>query len=118
MTTRHNNGHHFLVHCSRSELLGISRAIFEVCNDHFVSDRDFETRFGCSRSEMKKIGESIDLMLDQPSGDFDCVMAEADGMSVQAKCVSAYGDPVDMSTCEARAYAAKLCAEADKADRI
>ncbi len=116
MNLIHQNGHHFLLHTSKDELVGISNALNEVCNGIDIADGEFHARLGLTCDETRDILAAVGSYLDAAPGDFDTVTAWADGCSVQVRCVSAYGDPVDMSSEEARELARLLLSCADKAD--
>jgi hypothetical protein len=117
MNIVHQNGHRFLFSASRTELVGINTALNEICNGVHLADAEFETRLGSSRDHLRGIMTAVSSFLSaEPATTFDAVTAWADGCSVQARCVSAYGDPVDMSSDEAREFARLLISCADTAD--
>lgn len=118
MNLKHHNGHHFLVHLTLDELHGISNALNEVCNRVHLDDAEFETRLGQSREQLKELLGEISQGLSSPPSDFEIKEAWAEGCSVQARCFSAYGDPADMSSGEAREFASCLIAAADEADSL
>jgi hypothetical protein len=116
MNLAHQNGHHFLIHTTRDDLIGISNALNEVCHGIHIPDSEFETRLGCSRADLKTLLDGVSSFLASTPSDIDSVATWSDGCSVQARCVSACGDPVDMSSAEARDFAGRLVAAADEAD--
>ena len=118
MNLKHHNGHHFLAHLTRDELNGISNALNEVCNGVHIDDAEFETRLGQSREQLQGLLGEISQCLSSPPSDYEIKEAWADGCSVQARCISAYGDPADMSSEEAREFASRLIAAADEADSL
>lgn len=118
MHLRHHNGDHFLAHFSRDELLALSNALNEVCHGIHIDDAEFETRLGTTRTQLASILSELGRGIDEPPSDFEVMQAWADGCSVQARCISAFGDPADMSSAEARSFAARLIAAADDADSI
>jgi len=119
MNLVHQNGHRFLVSASRAELVGIANALNEVCNGIDVAEPEFETRFGSTRERLRAILASVTSFLDaEPAPTFDTIAAWSDGCSVQARCVSPYGDPVDMSSGEARDFAQLLVNCAEQADSV
>jgi hypothetical protein len=116
MNLAHTNGHHLLVLMTREEAETISNALNELCNGFHLSDAEFQTRMGADRPFVEALLGSMHQFLDAQPREFDVVEAWVDGASVQAKCVSAYGDAVDMSSTEARRFAEKLVSKADAAD--
>ena len=118
MHLRHHNGHHFLAHFTRDELSTLSNALNEVCHGVHIDDAEFETRLGAPRTELASILSELGRWITAPPSDFEVMQAWADGCSVQARCISAFGDPADMSSGEARTFAARLVAAADEADSI
>lgn len=113
----HQSGHRFLLSASRAELIGIANALSEVCNGVHIADAEFETRLGSSRERLRGILASVSSFLSaEPTATSEIVTAWSDGCSVQARCVEAYGDPVDMSSAEAREFARLLVTAADQAD--
>ena len=117
MNLVHQNGHRFLLSASRSELVGIAIALNEVCNGVHIADAEFETRIGSTRDSLRSILASVSSFLStEPASTFETVTAWADGCSVQARCIAAYGDPADMSSGEAREFARLLVSCADQAD--
>ena len=119
MNLVHQNGHRYLLSASRAELIGIANSLNEVCNGVNIEDPEFETRLGFSRERLRAVLASVNALLgDKPGETFETVAAWADGCSVQARCMGAYGDPVDMSSGDAREFASLLIRCADKADSI
>ena len=116
MNVAHHNGHHFLVHVTRDELVAVSNALNEVCHGIQIDDAEFQTRLSVSRSRLQEILADVSSFLTAPPADFDMVTAEADGCSVQVRCVSAQGGAVDMSSTQARDFARLLTGCADDAD--
>jgi hypothetical protein len=117
MNLVHQNGHRFLLSASHAELVSIANALNEVCNGVHIADTEFETRLGGSRDSLRSILASVSSFLSaEPASTFETVTAYTDGCSVQARCVAAYGDPVDMSSGEAREFARLLISCADQAD--
>lgn len=115
----HHNGHRYLLSASREQLIGINDALNEVCNGGQIEDPEFQTRLGIDRSKAQAILDSVSQVLSSdPKGPFEIATAWTDGGSVQIRCYSAYGDPVDMSSTEARQLAQLLVTCADKADAI
>jgi hypothetical protein len=108
----------FLASLSRDELGGISNALNEVCNGVHIEDAEFQTRLGVTRSFLQQVLSTIGRHLVATSEPADeSTSAWADGASVQVRAISVFGDPVDMSTDEARAFAALIndaISEADK----
>ena len=117
MTIVHQNRHRFLLSASRAELVSIANALNEICNGIQLDDADFEMRLGETRESIRRVLESVGSFLSaEPSSAFETVTAYPDGCSVQVRCVAAYGDPVDMSSGEAREFAQLLLTCADQAD--
>jgi hypothetical protein len=116
MNLVHSNGHHLLLHFTRAEAIGIANALNEVCNGVDIPDQEFQTRLGADREAVRSLLKAMHTCLDAKPAPFDTVCAWADGCSVQARCISAYGDPVDMSSDEARDFARALASAADQAD--
>ncbi len=119
LLTVRQNGHRYLLSASRVQLEGIGNALNEICNGVHIEDPEFQSRLGATREELQAVLKSLSgILCAEPSGDFETVKAWADGCSVQARCMSAYGDPVDMSSIEARKFAHLLIECADKADSM
>ena len=100
-------------------MLGICNALNEVCNGLPIEEVDFETRLGVSRaflaslhSELRAGAKHTSLRVDSRAD------AWADAVSVQAICVSVSGDPVDMSSEEARSFAEQLRRGITEADGV
>ena len=116
MNVAHHNGNHFLVHVTRDDLVAVSKALNEVCHGIDIDDAEFQTRLSVSRGRLQEILAEIGSSLTAPPEDFDMVTAEADGCSVQVRCVSAQGGAVDMSSTQARDFARLVAGCADDAD--
>ena len=105
-----------LVSFDADELVGISNALNEVCHGIGIDDPEFQTRLGVSRSFLEKLLHDL-----RPGERHPIQRAEhrasawADGGSVQAICVTAFGDPVDMGTEEAQRFAQELQAAIQEA---
>ena len=113
----YQDGHRYLLSASRAQLEGIANALNEVCKGANIGDFEFQTRLGTTRAELRSIITSLGEVLDaKPSGGFETTQARTDGGSVQARCMSAYGESVDMSSTEARKFGQLLIACADQAD--
>lgn len=97
----------FLVSLPREELGGISNALNEVCNGVHIEEAEFQTRLGVTRSFLQQLLSTIDShLVATPEATTECATVWADGASVQVRAISVFGDPVDMGTDEARAFAA------------
>jgi len=119
MNLVHQNGHRYLLSVSRDDLGAISNALNEVCNGVQIQEPEFQTRLGYTRERLSGIlGQIGSFLRAEPSKTFEVADAWADGGSVQVRCMGAYGDPADMNSAEARAFAALLNRSADQADAI
>lgn len=116
MNLAHQNRHHFLVHLTRDELVVVSNALNEVCHGVDIDDAEFQARLSVSRPTLQALVTAIDGFLTTEPEAFETVTAEADGCSVQVRCVSAQGGAVDMSSVQARDFAGVLTRCADDAD--
>ena len=106
-----------LISITADELLGISNALNEICNGVHLDDVDFNTRIGVSRPFL------VDVLRQLTASDDGSTMQVAslssawhDGASVQSICVTASGDPVDMSTTEAAEFMEQLSEAIRKAE--
>jgi hypothetical protein len=105
-----------LLSITSDELNGLCNALNEVCHGVHIEDPEFETRLGVSRSCL------ADLLTNLSRGVHDSSLQTAkradawtDGGSVQAVCITVFGDPCDMSIEEARVFADKLLASIKEA---
>ena len=106
-----------LLSIDRDELSGISNAINEVCNGIHIDDQEFRTRLGVPRHYLREVLEKLLTSYHiAEKNRYERTDAWSDGGSVQAICVTACGDPVDMSVDEARDLVAKLQLCIEKAD--
>ncbi len=97
-----------LLSVSTEELIGLNNAMNEVCNDSHLADAEFQTRLGVTR-------EFLVGLLQQMPGEPTATQCVAERTSVWAAdgavhmvCVSAFGDPVELSKREAQLFAEKL----------
>ena len=98
-----------LLSVTADELTGICNALNEVCHGVHVEDPEFETRLGVSRAFLADLLAQLAAGVRHPAQRADTrAAAWADGGSVQAICVTASGDPADLSSEEARAFAERL----------
>jgi hypothetical protein len=98
-----------LIWFSEDELVGVCNAMNAVCNGIAIDDSEFQTRLGVSRDYLLELLGKINAGATHPVlRANDRVSACADGASVQAICITASGDPVDMSCEEARNFAGQL----------
>jgi hypothetical protein len=106
-----------LVSFAADEMVGICNALNEVCHGIHIDDAEFATRLGVSRTFLAGLLHELnngDRHPNQPA-DFRTA-AWADGASVQAICVTVFGDPVDMGTDEAQRFAKELHEAVEQAD--
>jgi len=106
-----------MISVAREDLIGINNAVNEICNGIEIEDPEFETRLGQPRNALRRSLQSIDAALSGPIEEMDLVGVWSDGSSVQVRAISVFGDPVDMGSDEANAFATQIldCArEADK----
>jgi hypothetical protein len=111
------SGMEYLVHLSLEELNGVNNALNEVCNGIHIEDAEFSTRLGASREALRSLLESIHTVIYTPSGEHELIQTSEDRGSVQVRCISAHGDPVDMNAEEARRFAEQIITCADEADK-
>lgn len=91
------------------ECIGLTNALLEVWNGLHIEDAEFETRLGVRRGLLAELLSSLQAGVEHPSQHkIELVDAWADGASVQAICVTVFGDPVDMGTEEARRFAEQI----------
>jgi hypothetical protein len=98
-----------LLSVSTEELTGLCNALNAVCNGVDIADFEFETRLGVSRiflaallAELTVVSENAEIQT------VDRVSVWAHEGSVQAVCITAFGDPADMSVEEAKSFADQL----------
>ncbi|VTR96504.1 unnamed protein product [Gemmata massiliana] len=100
-----------LLSVNPDELTGLINALNEVCHGVHIEDAEFEARIGVSRSLLAELLTKLRTGAPHPSlRTYERVDAWADGGEVQAICVTAFGDPVDMSAEQAQVFADKLLA--------
>jgi hypothetical protein len=106
-----------LLSVTSEELNGICNALNEVCHGVHIEDPEFETRLGAPRAFLAGLLDQLLAGVKHPALKADTrAAAWADGGSVQAICVTAGGDPADMSAEEARVFADQLRAACAKAE--
>ena len=111
------NANRLLISVSRDALVGINNAVNEICNDGDLDDSEFQTRLGCSRAELREVLRGISGALSAaPASSSELVSSVRDGSAVQVRAISVFGDPIDMSGDEARAFAEDLLAGARDSD--
>ncbi len=106
-----------LLSVSTEELSGLCSALNEVCHAIDIEDFEFETRLGASRAFLAELLVQLKVgpqNLEQKN--LERVSAWADGGSVQAICVTAFGDPVDMNVHEAQSLVDQLVAAIHQAE--
>jgi len=94
-----------LISIPREDLIGINNALNEICNGLEIEDPEFETRIGQPRDALRRSLYTLGVVLSGPIEDLDLVSAWSDGTSVQVRAISAFGDPVDMGSDEAKVFA-------------
>jgi hypothetical protein len=98
-----------LLSVTADELTGICNALNEVCHGVHIEDPEFETRLGVPRAFLADLLAQLRTGVKHPALRADTrAAAWADGGSVQAICVAVSGDPADLSTEAARAFAEQL----------
>ena len=91
------------------ELVGICNALNEVCHGVDIEGSEFHTRLGVCASELEELHNKLRAGAGNAALRSDSrIDVWADGASIQAICVTASGDPVDLSTHEARAFQTRL----------
>ena len=101
-----------LLSLTADEMVAISNALNEVCNGIHIEDAEFETRLGLPRSVLQGILADLNTTASIPKAERSD--AWSDGSSVQVICITAFGDPVDMSSEEARRFAEKILQKCDQ----
>lgn len=103
------NSQRLLLSVTADELVCICNALNEVCHGVQIEDPEFETRLGVNRSFLADLLAELTAAVTHPAQQADTrAAAWADGGSVQAICVAASGDPADLSSEEAQAFAEQL----------
>ena len=98
-----------LLSVTADELTGICNALNEVCHGVHIDDLEFETRLGVSRSFLADVLAQLAGGIKHPAQQVDTrAEAWAHGGAVQAICITAFGDPADLSSEEARVFAEQL----------
>jgi len=98
-----------LLSVTTDELTGICNALNEVCHGVHIEDPEFETRLGVSRAFLADLLAQLAAGVSHPSlQSYERAEAWAEGGSVQAICVTAFGDPTDLSSEEAKALVEQL----------
>ena len=116
MNLIHKTKQRYLISFTREELGGINNTLNEVCNGIHIDEEEFSTRLGFTRLELATLLRQVrDSFGVQDTDDLELVEARADSHSVQVRAISAFGDPVDMSTDEALAFAALITSHAHAA---
>jgi len=104
-----------LISFTPDEMIGICNALNELCNDRQFSESEFQTRLGVTRNFLVGVLAQMPSKANSQQGDIERTAVWADQGSVQILCVSAYGDPVDLSTVEAVEFAKQLQGAIEKA---
>jgi len=86
----------------------LARVISEVCNDQAVPDIEFESRYGASRTSLRSLRQALLASVLPSQAGFERADAWVDGASVMIRAHTVYGDPVELSTEGARAFAEQL----------
>jgi hypothetical protein len=105
-----------LISITSTEFVGINNALNEICNGVQIDDAEFQTRLGVTRDDLIALLAQFSVVASDfllPGSRTD---TWADGTSVQAICISACGDPVDMSVEEAKAFRDRLDRAIQEAD--
>ena len=106
-----------LISISPEDLLGASNALKEVCNGIDIDDAEFQTRLGRTRADLRRTLQAFSEALRSPvEASSELVTAWRDGVSIQVRAISAFGDPVDMGVDEAKAFATQILDCAREAD--
>ena len=113
----HKTKQRFLVSLTPEELTGISNALNEVCAGVQIADAEFQTRLGHTRPELASILQRFgECFAAANANNMEVVEAWSDGGSVQVRAISVSGDPVDMGSEEALAFAALVTRCAHEAE--
>lgn len=110
-----NSQERTLISVTSDELIGICNALNELCNDLQFSESEFQTRLGVTRDFLAGVLAQMPCKANSQQSDNERTAVWADQGSVQIVCVSAYGDPVDLSTDEAVEFAKQLQEAIEKA---
>ncbi len=97
-----------LLSVSSDELVGICNALNEICNDACLGEAEFQTRLGVTREVLVRLLKQMPAAVTPKSGTpkrSDVWVAEG---AVHMLCITAWGDPVELNTEEARQFAAQL----------
>ena len=97
-----------LLSLSSDELLGVVNALNEVCNGVHISDGDFQSRLGVDRTFLNDLHQALLAEPHNAVRKYQCIDVWAEPASVMVRAVSAYGDPVEMSTKEAEDFVEEL----------
>lgn len=97
-----------LLSLTRSELVTLSNSLNEVCNGINITEAEFETRVGASRSEGLELLARIIAAIDAPHTEVEVARAWADSGAVMVKAISAFGDPVELGEEDVRRFAEDL----------
>ena len=97
-----------LLSLTTEELCGISNAMNEVCHGVHIDDEEFEPRLGVTREFLADLLHRLHAGAVDPLQVYQRTEAWADGASVQALCVTAAGDPVDLCCDEALRFVQQI----------
>lgn len=97
-----------LLSVSPDELVGICNALNEICNGRSLADVEFETRIGVTREFLTGLLAQMPAEVSPPKGAAERADVWAAEGAVHMLCISAYGDPVELSDAEAQAFSEQL----------
>ncbi|HEX9391457.1 MAG TPA: hypothetical protein VF928_09120 [Usitatibacteraceae bacterium] len=97
-----------LLSITGEELVGLSNAINEMCNGIHIADAEFQTRLGVTREFLAGLLQQMPSAVDVTQGVTERANVWAADGAVHMLCISAFGDPVELSESEAQLFAKKL----------
>lgn len=105
-----------LLSVSSEELAGICNALNEICNDGHLADAEFQTRLGVTRDFLVSLLCQMPVAADPASDNAERTDVWATEGAVHMVCISAFGDPVELNSEEARDFSARLNAAITNAE--
>lgn len=87
-----------LVSLSRDEVSALVNCASEVLHNSNLDERDCGSRIGIEHSELTTLLQQLAAALDEPlTPQTEIFDAWADGVSIQLRAISVFGDPADLS---------------------